>query len=193
MAEQTKMMLAKALRTVLEKKPLDKITISDLTNVCGVNRQTFYYHFHDIYDLIEWIYLTEANRAIGANKTYDTWQSGMLDMCNVMLKNKDFVAKTYHSRSGGHLGEIITNLSYDLLIGVVNEISQGYSISEENKKFIANFYKFGYAGLLLQWVDNNMEEDPGILVQKLEYLMEGNFLEAVKRYSCMERNKRRAI
>ncbi len=43
------------LRKLLEKKTLDKITVKDITDDCGVNRQTFYYHFHDVYDLVEWI------------------------------------------------------------------------------------------------------------------------------------------
>ena len=60
MAKYTKQMLADALYRTLEKKPLDRIRISDLTQECGVNRQTFYYHFHDIYELVEWIYLTQA-------------------------------------------------------------------------------------------------------------------------------------
>ena len=72
MSDSTKYALARSLKKVLEKKSLDKITITDITDDCGVNRQTFYYHFHDIYELIEWMYITVANRAIGDNRTYRT-------------------------------------------------------------------------------------------------------------------------
>ena len=64
MHNQTKQKLADSLRSILETKPLDKVTINDLTDACGVNRQTFYYHFHDIYDLIDWIFVTETERAV---------------------------------------------------------------------------------------------------------------------------------
>ncbi|MCR5795511.1 MAG: TetR family transcriptional regulator, partial [Solobacterium sp.] len=60
MTESTKQALAESLKKVLQEKPLDKITIADLTNDCGLNRQTFYYHYHDIYDLIEYIYISEG-------------------------------------------------------------------------------------------------------------------------------------
>ena len=183
MSDHTKNALAESLRKMLEIKPLDKITITDLTSDCGVNRQTFYYHFRDIYDLIEWMYWTKGEQAIGANKTYATWQEGMLDMCEIMSKNKEFVLKTYHSKVKEYLDPLLLKLSYNLMRGVVNEVSQGYRITEDEKKFIADFYKFGYAGLITDWVDNRMETDPHGIIAKLDYLIRGNFLEAVKRYA----------
>ncbi|MFR8027761.1 TetR/AcrR family transcriptional regulator, partial [Eisenbergiella massiliensis] len=51
----TKTALEASLKKLLLKKPLDKITIRDLTEDCGISRMTFYYHFKDIYDLVEWI------------------------------------------------------------------------------------------------------------------------------------------
>ena len=90
MAKHTKQMLADALYRILEKKPLDRIRISDLTQECGVNRQTFYYHFHDIYELVEWIYLTQAQQAIGAHRTCHDWTTGMKDLCDLMIREKSF-------------------------------------------------------------------------------------------------------
>ena len=54
MQNATKYALEASLKKFLLKKPVDKITISDLTNDCGISRMTFYYHFKDIYDLVEW-------------------------------------------------------------------------------------------------------------------------------------------
>ena len=58
----TEKALAASLKKLLEKKTLDKITVKDITDDCGVNRQTFYYHFHDVYDLVEWIFTEEAKK-----------------------------------------------------------------------------------------------------------------------------------
>ena len=52
--------LAEALCQLLETKTLEKITVKDIVARCGVNRQTFYYHFHDVYDLMRWIFEREA-------------------------------------------------------------------------------------------------------------------------------------
>ena len=74
MSEITKKALATSLKKLLSKKELSKITISNITNDCGVNRQTFYYHFKDVYDLLEWIYMNEFIQSMEGNNTYDTWQ-----------------------------------------------------------------------------------------------------------------------
>ena len=53
MPNTTKAALEESLKRLLLKKPLDKITITDITTDCGISRMAFYYHFKDIYDLIE--------------------------------------------------------------------------------------------------------------------------------------------
>lgn len=63
MSQVTKKALAAALKDQLLKKPLHKITINDITEECGINRMTFYYHFKDIYDLVEWTCVEDAARA----------------------------------------------------------------------------------------------------------------------------------
>ena len=57
----TKFAIAFAFKELLLEKSIDKITINDITEKCGINRQTFYYHFHDIYELIEWICETKED------------------------------------------------------------------------------------------------------------------------------------
>ena len=69
MAQTTKRALEASLKKLLPRKPLNKITINDITEDCGVNRMTFYYHFQDIYDLIEWICLEEGGQAIQGKTT----------------------------------------------------------------------------------------------------------------------------
>ena len=56
MSQVTKRALAASLIKLLSQKPLDKVTVKDIIEDCGVNRQTFYYHFKDIYDLVDWIF-----------------------------------------------------------------------------------------------------------------------------------------
>ena len=54
----------------METESFEKITVKDIVEDCGVNRQTFYYHFQDIYELLGWIYKTEAVEGIAGYKTY---------------------------------------------------------------------------------------------------------------------------
>ena len=64
MQNTTKQALEAALKNMLLKKPLDKITIQDLTSDCGISRMAFYYHFKDIYDLVEWACYEDAAKAL---------------------------------------------------------------------------------------------------------------------------------
>lgn len=68
MSNTTKRALENSLKQMLLKKPLDKITISDLTDDCGISRMAFYYHFKDIYDLVEWSCMEDATRALQGEK-----------------------------------------------------------------------------------------------------------------------------
>ena len=71
MSQVTKRALEQSLKNLLLKKPLTKITINDIAEDCGINRMTFYYHFKDIYDLVEWSCLEDAKRALDEKKTYE--------------------------------------------------------------------------------------------------------------------------
>ena len=67
---KTEQKLALKLKELMSNEPLDQITVSRLTKVCGVNRQTFYYHFRDIYDLLTWIFLNESIQEIETASNY---------------------------------------------------------------------------------------------------------------------------
>ena len=77
MSQITKNALVTALKKLLSKKELSKITISNITEECGVNRQTFYYHFKDIYDLLEWIFTNEVIEEID-NEIEENWQKKLI-------------------------------------------------------------------------------------------------------------------
>ena len=89
MSQITKRALAESLKKLLLEKPLDRITVSDITEDCGVSRMTFYYHFRDVYDLIEWTWLQEAERALDGQKTC-TWQQGFLQIFQLVQENRAF-------------------------------------------------------------------------------------------------------
>lgn len=75
MSQTTKRALEASLKKMLLQKPLNKITINDIAEDCGISRMTFYYHFKDIYDLVEWACVEDAKRALEGKKTCDTWRA----------------------------------------------------------------------------------------------------------------------
>lgn len=182
MAQTTKKALAASLKKLLTQKPLDKITIIDIVEDCEVNRQTFYYHFKDIYDLVEWIYTSEATKALDGKKTYDTWQQGFLHIFEYVQKNKIFVTSTYHSVNREHLQSYLYNESYILLRDVVEEKADGMAVREDDKAFIANFYKYAFVGLILEWIRTGMKEEPASIIERLDILIHGDIASALDRF-----------
>ena len=182
MSQVTKRALEQSLKNLLLKKPLTKITINDIAEDCGINRMTFYYHFKDIYDLVEWICVEESRRALEDKKTYDTWQQGFLQILEAVRDNKPFILNVYHSISREQIELYLYKLTYDLLINVVEEKSQGMSIRPEDKQFIADFYKYAFVGLTLDWVRHDMKEDPQVMIDHLTKLVTGNITTALDRY-----------
>ena len=181
MSQVTKRALEASLKNLLLKKPLGKITISDITEDCGINRMTFYYHFKDIYDLVEWSCLEDAKRALEGKKTYETWQQGLLQIFEAVQENKPFILNVYHSVSREQVENYLYKVTYDLLEGVVEEQAQGMSVREEDKAFIATVYKYAFVGLMLDWIKNDMKGDPQLLVDRLELVIHGNVRAALER------------
>ena len=181
MSQVTKRALEASLKNLLLQKPLSKITISDITEDCGINRMTFYYHFKDIYDLVEWSCQEDASKALAGNKTYETWQQGFLQLFKAVQDNKPFIMNVYHSVSREQVENYLYKVTYDLLEGVVEEQAQGMSVRQEDKAFIATLYKYMFVGLMLDWIKSDMKGDPALIVERLEQVIHGSVSAALGR------------
>ena len=182
MINQTKQILEESLKKLMLQKPLDKITIRDLTEDCGISRMAFYYHFKDIYDLVEWSCLEDATRALAGKKTYDTWSEGLVQIFDAVYENKPFILNAYRCISRDQIESFLFHLTSDLLMNVVEEKAEGTSISEEDRRFIADFYKYSFVGLMLDWIKDDMREDPQMIVDRLARLIKGSVSEALSRF-----------
>ena len=181
MSEITKRALEASLKNLLLQKPLNKITINDIAEDCGINRMTFYYHFKDIYDLVEWSCEEDAARALAGKKTYETWQQGLLQIFYAVQNNKPFILNVYRSVSREQVENYLYRLTYDLLEGVVEEQAQGMSVRPEDKAYIATLYKYMFVGLMLDWIKSDMKESPQKMVYQLEQVIHGSINAALQR------------
>jgi probable dihydroxyacetone kinase regulator len=183
MTNATKLALEEALKRLLLKKPLDKITINDLTTDCGISRMTFYYHFKDIYDLVEWSCLEDARIALQGKKTSSTWQEGLLQIFEAVTENKPFILNVYRCVGREQIENYLFHLTFDLLMGVVEEKSRGISISKEQKVFIADLYKYSFVGIMLDWIKNGMKEDYHVIVNDIATALYGSIDNAIQNFS----------
>lgn len=182
MSQVTKRALEQSLKNLLLKKPLTKITVSDITDDCGINRMTFYYHFKDIYDLVEWSCLEDAKMALEEKKTYDTWQQGLLQIFKALQENKPFILNVYRCVHREQVEKYLQPLVDQLLLNVINEEAAGITVRDEDKQFIAQVYSYMFIGLMLDWIKDDMREDPQQTVEKLSKLIKGSVSVALSRF-----------
>ena len=185
MSNTTKRALENSLKQMLLKKPLDKITISDLTDDCGISRMAFYYHFKDIYDLVEWSCMEDATRALQGKKTYDTWHEGLKQIFEAVLENKPFIMNAYRALSREQIENYLFMLTHNLLMGVVEEKSKGLDITEEEKSFIADFYKYSFVGLMLDWIKQGMKDDYVDLAHKISITIHGSLTHSIENFAAL--------
>ena len=173
MSQVTKRALEQSLKNLLLKKPLTKITI---------NRMTFYYHFKDIYDLVEWSCLEDAKRALDENKTYETWQQGFLQIFEAVQDNKPFILNVYRCVHREQVEKYLQPLVDRLLLDVINEEAGEMKVRDEDKQFIAQIYSYIFIGLMLDWIKDDMREDPRQIVDRLARLIKGSVSAAISRF-----------
>lgn len=182
MSQITKRALEQSLKNLLAKKPLTKITVNEIAEDCGINRMTFYYHFKDIYDLVEWSCLEDARRALEEKKTYDTWQQGLLQIFEEVRKNRPFILNVYRCVHREQVETYLRPLVDHLVLGVIEEESAGMTVREEDKAFIAQAYAYVLIGLMLDWIRDDMKEEPEAVVRRLSTLLHGTVPGALQRF-----------
>ena len=175
MPQFTKYALENSLKKLLLQKPLNKITINDITEDCGINRMTFYYHFKDIYDLVEWVCMEDAKKALADNKTYETWQQGFVRIFDAVRENKPFIMNVYRCVSREQVEKYLTPLTDDLLMGVINELSAGMVVR-------AQVYSYAFVGLMLDWIKDEMKQDPETLVNRFALVIQDDVSCALNRF-----------
>ncbi len=178
----TKTALAESLKKLVLTKRLEKITINDLTADCGISRMAFYYHFKDIYDLVEWVCMEDGRKALQDKKTYDTWQEGMCQVFDAVLENKDFILNVYRSIGREEIESYLYKFTYDMIKEVVEEKCRGIDLAADHKVFIADFYKYGFVGIMLDWISCGMKADYEEIVENMGVMLHGNIARSIKNF-----------
>lgn len=166
----TKNALADSLKKLGSKKILDKITVSDITNDCGVNRQTFYYHFNDKYELLSWIYTQELFLPLTKDLTLDNWGEKLVELFTYMKKKKAFFMNTIKS-SNNFFAEYLDKVLTELFKKVIKELDFYNHIDEKEKDIYARFFAYGMTGVIVDWTLKGMKEDEAELSKILQSMV----------------------
>lgn len=184
-ADLTKKLLAESLKNCMRQKPLNKISIREIVEDCGVNRQTFYYHFKDIYDLVEWMFNQEAIRLLKENISFLTWEDSCLYLLKYIEKNWDICTCTLNSMGRSHLERFFYDDIHDIIRSVIDEYSSDFYVEEKYKEFLTHFYTVSFAALLVSWLKGEMKYRAEELISLISLTISNNIHTALDRFRSL--------
>lgn len=165
----TKKAIAKALKQICLEKPFDKISIADITTACGLNRQTFYYHFQDKYELLSWIYYNENFAIITDDINFDNWDEKILSMLKIMEQEKHFYINTIKEQEKT-FESYLFEMSKALFLEAIEALDQRKKLDPEEKVFDAEFYAYGICGVIISWAAGGMKLPSNLVASHLKSL-----------------------
>ena len=183
MSDLTKRMLAQSLIRLLNQEPLSAITVQKIADGCGVNRQTFYYHFPDIYGLLEWIFEEDARRLLGGDVTYASWKEKFLELFRHLQEYRVPARNIYHSISRTQLVRYLRTVTTPVVREVAESLMDrdGLSLSPEDLNLVIAMFQWTFVGLALDWLDGLIDETYENHLDKAMTIMDGSMEHALKK------------
>lgn len=143
----TKRALASALKELMAEMPFSKITVADICERCDMNRKSFYYHFRDKYDLVNWIYDTEFI-AVARGKKYDSSWAHLDDVCQYFYRNRDFYRKALMIQGQNSFSEHFREMVRPVFSEGLRDILGESKVLE----FHINFFTDAFLCTLERWI-----------------------------------------
>ncbi len=171
MANHTKPLLAESLKALLTKKPLDKITIKEIVESCGVNRQTFYYNFRDIYDLMEWILLEDTRKIMESGKACGDWIKEISLLFEYLQNHSGRTLNAFHSMSRASLRRCVKSVFVPIMEDVIGRQPGAGALSGENKTFLVDVYVLLLTGIVIEWLEDGMRSDYLFQLERLRKVL----------------------
>ena len=168
----TKQAMYHALKKLITTKSINKITIKDITDTCGLNRQTFYYHFKDIYDLLEWSFQEEF-RFIDSylQKPEYTWEEIFAVSVKYISQNKYICQCIVCGLARDQLILSLHNSIYEIVRKIILHSLPQNQIPEKYLDFTARFYTYALSNYLFDWVKNGMLETPEEVIDNFIFVV----------------------
>lgn len=177
----TKILIRKVFIEMLNEKPLKEITVKDIVTACDINRNTFYYHYADIYDLLTEIFDIELEIALKGYNDSLSWEEGFLIAAKFALENKKAVYHIYYSMQKDELENFIYSVAGNVMKRYVEQESENINAKEEDKILIAHFYQCALTEMVIQWIASKMKEIPEELIGRIGELFNGHIKESLER------------
>ena len=165
MAKYTQKAIIDSFMELLQKKSLDKITVKDIIEETEINRNTFYYHYQDIYDLLESAFEEETVKFRSEADPKNNFYEEYIRTVNFLLDHSDAIIHIYNSKSRDVIKTYLESAASFFIGRFVEEAAEGSKLSENGKNYIIYFYTDAIIGITLRWIEGSMMDSKEILIK----------------------------
>ncbi len=163
----TKQALATALKDLMEETPFEKINIGHICEKCGMNRKSFYYHFRDKYDLVNWIFETDFI-SLALNRSADRWE--LIEVvCDYFYENRKFYRRALRIKGQNSFSEHFREFMYSLVHARIEEILGRKDIPQ----LFVDFLTDGFVCSIERWLLDKDCMLPDQFVSTVKALVQG--------------------
>ena len=170
--KEVNILLAESFKELVLEKPVEKITIKEITDRAGVIRVTFYNHFQDKYELLEWICREELVSPMRILLGNDMMQEALLFLFNNILKNRDFYSHAVRLEGQNSFESIVRNCFAQAVTEYLRENAKSGSGKHAwlTAERVGVFYTQALTYILITWIKSGMNEKPEDMVEAYAYL-----------------------
>lgn len=158
----TKKALAEVMKDLMCTMPFSKISVSDICEKCGMNRKSFYYHFKDKYDLINWIFYTEFFEA-ACSHPFETGWDFMQGICDYFYANHTFYRKAFAITGQNSFRDYFQEMLEPLLVQYSAELFH----SGNPSRFFITFISDACIASIIRWLSEKNCMEPARYVREL--------------------------
>ena len=173
---RTKIALDAAMQELLREKPLEQIRVRELADRCGIRRQSFYYHFNDVYELLDWSISREREHLLRRQEEFVTWQQVYLDLQQYMAENRAYYQTILRIRGRERLRELLAPVFQNVMDGLDDyyrkNIPEDMTAQMEKEISLWRENRTGLAWILIEaWINGNVDITPEVAIRVAEDVM----------------------
>lgn len=171
----------------LKTTSMDKITVTDIIEKSNISRNTFYYHFEDIYALLRLVISREQEKLAVSSFQFQSWQDVLRHLINYARAHKKEIYHIFNAMPRERIEQYVFTTTKDILYQIVGLEAKGLDVTEEDIRNIASFYQYAIIGFFLRFLWSNMEMDTDTQIDKLSLVFDDNIHHVLEK--CAARNK----
>lgn len=162
----TKNALAQSMKKLMAQKPFAKICIADICEACGMNRKSFYYHFRDKYELVNWIFQTEFVSGLRPEALKSEWEL-LDDLCRYFHAEKEFYRNALQVEGQNSFREYFFEVMQPVVLYLVRDLFS----ESAGKDYYVTFFCDGYLAVILRWLRKDPTIPPDEFLRDLHGIM----------------------